>query len=381
MTVPKRHPATADPAGRVASEWQQTFDAVTDIVALISPEHRLMRVNRAGCRALGKTEAELIGKKCYRVVHRRNNPIPDCPCSAMLESRRPLSGEFSEAGRHFIATASPILDRRGRLLAFAHTVKDITERKRMEDELVRHRNRLAELVEERTRELKAAQQQALRQTELAAIGRVAGSLAREMRGPIDAIRDGVYRLRRSLPPEFRGEVNRRFASVGREMDRLDFTLEALLDFVRRGRPRPARVKLRTLLSRALEQAGLPDSVSVHFHVPAALPPVLADEHRMVAVFANLVANAAQAMPDGGAIGIFAARQKDKVAVAVSDTGTGISARMRKRLFEPLFSTSEHRAGLGLAVSRAFVEADRGAITITTRPGKGTTVVVTLPVAR
>ena len=367
-------------AEQLAKEWQQTFDAITDIVALISPAYELIRVNRAGCQGIGKKLSELIGRKCYEVVHGLDRPIEGCPCARSLKTKRPGSGEFSSGGRHFIATADPILDRKGRLVAFTHTVKDITDRKQLEDELVRHQEHLAELVDERTRELKQAQDELLRQGRLATLGRVAGGLASELRGPLAAARSAAERLGQALTPAVGIEAARLVALIQRETDRSDRMAAAILHFVQRTRPRPARCSLRRILNQATTHAGLPANVSVHLELPPKLPRALADEQRMVVVFDNLLANAAQAMPDGGTIGVFATAQDRTLSVAVTDTGTGIAPEHMPRLFEPLFSTKKIGAGIGLAMCKTFVEADRGTIDVRSQPGKGTTFTVTLPAA-
>jgi two-component system NtrC family sensor kinase len=101
---------------------------------------------------------------------------------------------------------------------------------------------------------------------------------------------------------------------------------------------------------------------------------------MVTVFDHLLANAAQAMPEGGTIGVFATAQDRTLAVAVTDTGTGIAPEHIPRLFEPLFTTKTIGAGIGLPICKAFVEADHGTIEVRSRPGKGTTFTVRLPTA-
>jgi len=364
----------------LAKEWQQTFDAITDVVALISPNHEFVRVNKAGCKGTGKKLPQLVGRKCYEVVHGLDRPIEGCPCARSLKTRRPGSGEFSSGGRHFIATADPILDRKGRLVAFTHTVKDITDRKRAEDELVRHREHLAELVDERTRELKQAQDELVRQSRLATLGRVAGGLASELRGPLAAARSAADRLGLALTPASGIEAVRLVALIQRETDRSDRMAAAILQFVERTRSRPTRCSLRRVLNQATTHAGLPANVSVHIELPPELPRVLADEQRMVVVFDNLLANAAQAMSDGGTIGVFAKAQDRTLSVAVTDTGTGIEPKHMPRLFEPLFSTKRVGAGIGLAMCKAFVEADGGRIDVRSQPGRGTTFTVTLPAA-
>lgn len=134
-------------AKTTAREWQSTFDAVTDIVTLISPEHKFLRVNAAGCRAAGKTEKELIGKKCYEVIHGLTAPICGCPCVETLSTGMPGRGEIYENGRHYILTSSPVLDGDGKMVALAHTFHDFTKRKKAEQELQESKRLVESIIE------------------------------------------------------------------------------------------------------------------------------------------------------------------------------------------------------------------------------------------
>ncbi len=124
-----------DKESRSAREWQELFDASADIMALISPDFEILRINRAGYEGIGKKREELIGEKCYEVVHGLDSPIDGCPCKELLRTKKAGVSEITQEGRHYIATASPVLDKNGELIAFAHTIHDITERKRMEETL------------------------------------------------------------------------------------------------------------------------------------------------------------------------------------------------------------------------------------------------------
>ncbi len=133
--------------------WQETFDAVQDIVTLISPDFEFIKVNRAGCDALGVKHEELVGKKCYEVVHGLDAPLVGCPCAKMLETEEGGVGEIMQDGRYYIVTADPVFDEYGKLAAFSHTIKDVTERRQAEEALKEAYHELERRVDQRTHEL------------------------------------------------------------------------------------------------------------------------------------------------------------------------------------------------------------------------------------
>jgi PAS domain S-box-containing protein len=133
--------------------WQETFDAAMDIFALISEDFEILKLNKAGCENLGKQFEEIVGMKCYKVVHGLNEPIENCPCKKMLETGRNAASEIIDHNRSYMATASPIFDENKKFMAFAHTIKDITGIKNTEKSLKDLLNSLEQKVEERTSEL------------------------------------------------------------------------------------------------------------------------------------------------------------------------------------------------------------------------------------
>jgi PAS domain S-box-containing protein len=118
---------------QASEDWQATFDAINDIVIMLNPGHEIMAINQTGLKAIGKTREEVIGQKCYRIVHGSEKPIKLCPCEKCLISSKIETSEYAQGGRTYELVACPIVDANNRIRAFTHIVKDITDRKRADE--------------------------------------------------------------------------------------------------------------------------------------------------------------------------------------------------------------------------------------------------------
>jgi len=130
-----------------SEKWEATFDSITDIISVISKDHVFLEINKTGCESLGLEKKDVVGKKCYELVHNNHNPIGGCPCTSCLSEKTMSVNEIFENGRHFLLTAWPLFDKDGEIYAFAHSVKDITDQKKAENELERNRRFLADIIE------------------------------------------------------------------------------------------------------------------------------------------------------------------------------------------------------------------------------------------
>jgi PAS domain S-box-containing protein len=242
--------------------------------------------------------------------------------------------------------------------------------------------------------LKALEAEVRRGERLAALGQMALALAHEIRNPLGAIR-GVAQL---LGNELSGGAYREHLAVMlREIDRVNRVMEALLDLGRPLRFSLGPVNLHQLLERVCllaEPAARERDIQLVRRYDPSLPPLWADEDRLTQVFQNLVQNGIEAMPAGGRLTLATRLSRDPVygkvdlgagprplvEVLVQDEGEGIPERLRDRVFDPFFTTKPRGLGLGLALAHRIVEEHRGAIRVTSAPGKGTTFACYLPTA-
>jgi signal transduction histidine kinase len=220
----------------------------------------------------------------------------------------------------------------------------------------------------------------LQRTErLAAIGQVAGGVAHELRNPLNVVKTSVYYLlnARNPTPEKKAEHLQR---IERHVVLADGVITALSSFAKLPVPNLSPFPVGRCVQEALDTNPVPEQVEVVLDFPPSVPPVLADLDQLRIVFANLIRNAREAMPDGGRLSLTARPAGDSVAVAVADTGVGIPAEQLSRILEPLYSTKARGLGLGLAIARAILEKNNGVLRVASEPGKGSTFTVLLKAA-
>ena len=255
---------------------------------------------------------------------------------------------------------------------------DITDRKMAEEALRDYNIRLALDVVERTRELQDAQEKLVRQEKLAVLGQLAGGVGHELRNPLAVINNAVYYLK-LVQPDADEKVRKYHGVIEHEVRNAEKIITDLLDFARVRSADREPLDVPSLVQRVLERFPPPESLKTILEIPADLPQLYVDVRQMEQVLGNLVVNACQAMAEGGTLTISARLEKDLVAIAVKDTGTGITPGNMKKLFEPLFTTKPKGIGLGLAVSRKLVEANSGRIEAQSEAGQGSTFTLYLPV--
>ena len=223
----------------------------------------------------------------------------------------------------------------------------------------------------------------LRQNEkLSALGLLAAEVAHEIRNPLTVMK----LLYHSLDLKFEaGDPRHKDAQIiESKIEHLNKIVEQILDFARTTEPKPAPVNLNDLineLSLLVRHKLANQGVKLVCRLKPDLPLVLGDAPQLEQAFLNLILNAAEAMPASGSLTIkTSSLRSGHVAVAFKDTGGGMSREQQQRAFKTLLTTTKARGtGLGLAIVGRIIETHHGQIRISSRPGRGTTVRILLPV--
>ena len=351
-------------------DWENTFDAITDMVMLLDNDHRIIRVNRTTAKALNATKESLVGKKCYEAIHGQSHPIRKCPLVLTMKTLDAHTVEITEPrlGGTFICSTSPIVDSEGELTGYTHTLKDITESKRLEAQF----------------------QQAQR---LEAIGTLAGGIAHDFNNLLMGIQGNVSLM--LLNMDSTHQYYERLKNVEKQVESGARLTSHLLGYARKGKYEVKPVDLNQLVEEMCETFGRTrKQITIRRELADDLFPIEADSGQIEQVVLNLLVNAADAMPGRGDLflqtmnvthkdmtgKLYKPKRGDYVVLTVTDTGMGMDKETMERIFDPFFTTKEmgRGTGLGLASVYGIVKGHGGYIDVESKKGQGTTFSIYLP---
>jgi len=377
--------ARAETALRNAhAELEGLFQAIPDAIVCGDTERRILRVNRGFTRVYGYAPGEVLGRSVRmlyddpadfeeqgRARYHMNAATRYDPYEVLYRKKD---------GETFLSetVGVPIRDAQGAVVGFLAIMRDVSERKRAEQERAR---------------LEAQLQQAQK---LESIGTLAGGIAHDFNN-ILAIITGYTELallKGGHDVDWQARLSEVLAAGGRARD----LVQQILAFSRQAEYTRAPISLGRTLEESVRflRASLPATIETRSDLAARPDVVLADATQIQQVIMNLCVNAGHAMRrDGGVLEVGLAPVRldagaarpwqdlppgDYFMMTVKDTGTGMTPEVRERIFEPYFTTKGpgEGTGLGLSVVHGIVKSHGGAVRVETHPGRGTTFEILLP---
>ncbi len=341
-----------DMLSREKGRARVTLQSIGDGVISIDPEDRVLIVNRMAEEITGWSQGEAAGKPIGEVFP---------PEGGVLVDRNGVSRRI-EAGK------SPVLDENGRHVGTVFVFRDVTEKARAE----------------------AAMANAQK---LESLGVLAGGIAHEIRNPLSSINISVSSIERAcggsagLEPEMKEKIDRVLEQMKSAAAKMGLVVRRVMDYSKPFPPRKEAVDLNKVIEEAI-RLSLSTLRKRDIAVLRDLAPDLTmcriDAQMIEQVLVNLITNACQAMEGlerEKLLEIASAVQDGRIVVRVSDSGPGVPASLRERVFDPFFTTRKDGSGIGLSFSHRIVADHGGALRVGTSRWGGAEFRIELPVAR
>jgi two-component system NtrC family sensor kinase len=328
--------------------------------------------NRAAEETIGYKAADVIGKMNIQKIY------PDEMARKVMQMlRKPEHGGVGRLIAHPMVymrqdetiiegnlSAAIIYDSSGKEIATVGSFVDLKERLEME------------------RALRRTQEQLLQSEKLAAMGRLTSQIAHELNNPLYGIMNTLELLKTEISPESKRRKILEMALS--ETVRLSDLLRKMLSFSKPDQEEKQAVDLNTVLDEILllhEKQLQENDIKIKTSFAETLPQISASKDQLRQVFLNLVANARDAMPDGGALNVTTAADPENVRIEIADSGMGIKEEHQKKIFDSFFTTKDSvkGVGLGLSVCYGFIKDHGGDIEVKSKVNEGTTFSITFPV--
>lgn len=352
-------------------DLNKVLESIRDPFCIINRDHIIVRVNKAYLEYKGMEEKDLLGKRCYEAIYKRDSVCKDCVVEKVFISKDPCAKEkhviMPDGSEEWLEIyAYPIISSDGSVSHTIEYVRDITERKRSE-------NRMKELlkeVENVNQELKD----------------FAYIVSHDLKAPLRAISSLTSWLVNDYKDRLDEEGREHLSLLQERVRRMDRLINGILQYSRLGRSREERMEidLNSLLEEVIDTLAPPENIEIS--IENQLPVIYADETRIRQVFQNLLSNAVKYIDKPkGLVCVGCVREGDYWRFSIADNGKGIEERFFDKIFH-LFQTLESRdetesTGIGLTLVKKIVEMYGGRIWVESELGKGSTFYFTLPIRK
>jgi PAS domain S-box-containing protein len=345
---------------RSQKEWHETFDSITDLIAVIDKEFNITRANRAFHEYVSISSYAEINKKCYELLGTCLRP--DCPHVLSMESKKHINYEIRDekTGKVLDISYFPYYSQEGSFLWTILIAKDVTEKKETEMRLIMNER-------------------------LAALGQMASGIAHEINNPLATIRvcaEGMLKRvkKKELDPAAMADY---LTVIEEEITRCKNITDNMLSFVRKTDGKK-NFNVNGALDKTLEminfQGRLRD-VEIVRNYQEEIPMLRRNEGDLRQVFLSIINNALDAMEEKGKLFIETGSRDNSLFIKIIDIGPGIPSSIIDKIFDPFFTTKAEKGGtgLGLSIANKIIKENNGKIDVSSTEGNGTMFMITIPI--
>ena len=354
---------------------------------IVSPKDgTLLDANDSYCRMSGYSKKELIGMPIASLDSDHSEEVVQRVIQELV-----TKGSIQFESRHRkkdglvynveVSTSLANIGDETFLVAF---IKDITERKQNELQLIQYQENLEHLVNERTQALSNAQEELVRKERLATLGQLTATVSHELRNPLNAMGPSLYILNKLCPDD--EKIKNAIDILQRSVWRCDHIIDDLLDYTRINSVEKQDLVLDDWLNELINEQIAVEGISIIKNYKLSNMQCHFDPNGLRRAVINVFENGCQAMIDDTSNEPFASSSMtittqcvhNRMEIIMSDTGVGMSTEVLGKIFEPLYSTKVYGVGLGMPTIKQIMEQHQGGIEIDSTEQKGTTVTLWLP---
>ncbi len=366
LSISIRNASLYKQVSQAKKEWEETFKAVTDPIFLVDTDFNLLLHNDRLPPELSCFWDKASSDKCFDRLKGRKTPCRTCPLDEIRRTGKEVFNRLqTDSGKIFDLSSYPVFNEEGDLAAVTHIVKDVTEKIKMEAQLVHS-------------------------AKLAALGEMAAGVAHELNSPMTVIIGTAQMLLRAHADNAEdAEQLEDIVNCGLRCKRI---IQNLLTFSRQDRAPVADLDLNAEVEGVLSLIRYQidrSQIRIVKDLAADLPRITGNAHQLQQVLTNFLVNARDALAESNRedkVIEISSREKEEgakrtVRISVRDNGIGIQAENLPKIFTPFYSSKEatRGTGLGLSVSLGIAQSHNGAIEVESRAGQGTTFTLVLPV--
>jgi len=351
---------------RSREEWIETFDLIPDMITILDNKNKILRANKAATEKLGTSKQNILGSHCFQCVHGKQESPSYCPHALMQKDGKEHIADFYEEnlGMDMLVSVTPIFDNNNNITGSIHIARDISDRKRMENELKQKNIELQEINATKDKFFKI--------------------IAHDLKNPFISLL-GASELLHENAYKYNSDKIAKLTKILNDSAKSGYDM--LLNMLEWSRSQagsmifqPEKINLIEQIHKNhqnLIEHACSKKINLSFEIAVDMQ-VYADKNMLDTILRNLVSNALKFTPTGGEVIVSSKKENSLVIISVKDTGVGI----KESDFDKLFRTdikfsnpgTEHEVGtgLGLLLCKEFVEKHGGKIWIESEVDKGST---------